>query len=617
VTLHRRRSRIQQTALAAALISVVLGAGLMSSALSAPRRASADTDPRAASVPRSGAHHRVFCIRRRPCPIKHIIYLIKENHTFDNLFAHFPGADGTNYAMEGHRRVRLGKMPDHLPFDIGHSGGSAGTAVNRGRMNQFYLLSGAIQFGHDYADSAYQPSSIPAYWHYAKTYTVADHFFSTILGSSFPNHLVTVAAQSGQTVDNPHGQLVRSWGCDAGPYSTVTVKAPNGSISRVPPCFNFNTLADEADRAHVSWKYYAPTYGSWGYVWASFDAIQHIRYSHEWKTKADVSPSHFIPQVSRGKLPSLTWLMSDLKYSEHPPQSMCLGENWDVRAINAVERSRFWKSTVIVLTWDDFGGFYDHVPPPVINNIAFGPRVPTIIISPYAYSHRVDHSIYDFSSVLRFAEDTFHLGRLSSYDSSARSIAHMLDFSRKPSHPLILKTRKCPKYVPGVVTKAVFISAHLENGRFVILLRLPDNTVGTVFARRKTRMHYAGGTASPQKASQGDTVRVRLLGDPTQAGYFQLAHMVDLDLHYERAMKGTIGALDPNNGQIVMDRFHHPAVVVKTSATTRFYDQNGHPIQFTDLAQGQPIKVRGVWNSRTQEVFSVVSVRVLNSQSAG
>src|ERR1019366_2337233 len=114
-----------------------------------------------------------FCIGRAPCPIKHIVFIIKENHSFDNLFAQFPGADGTKYAYVGNKRIPLGKMPDHLPYDIAHGGGAAQTAVNRGQMNQFYLLSGAIQFGHDYADSAYSPSQIPNYWKYAQTYTLA------------------------------------------------------------------------------------------------------------------------------------------------------------------------------------------------------------------------------------------------------------------------------------------------------------------------------------------------------------------------------------------------------------------------------------------------------------
>ena len=125
-----------------------------------------------------------YCIHGGPCPIKHIIFIIKENHSFDNLFARFPGADGTNYAMEGKRRVKLGVASDSLPLDIDHSGEAALYAVNHGLMNDFYALPGAIEFGHDYSDTAYERRQIPNYWKYAQTYTLADHFFSTIMGGS-------------------------------------------------------------------------------------------------------------------------------------------------------------------------------------------------------------------------------------------------------------------------------------------------------------------------------------------------------------------------------------------------------------------------------------------------
>ena len=117
------------------------------------------------------------CVGNAACPIKHIVVIIKENHSFDNLFARFPGADGTSFARVGSRRVKLGITPDALNFDIAHSGPAADRAVNAGRMNQFYKLSGAIQFGQDYADSAYTKAEIPLYWDYAKTFTLADHFF--------------------------------------------------------------------------------------------------------------------------------------------------------------------------------------------------------------------------------------------------------------------------------------------------------------------------------------------------------------------------------------------------------------------------------------------------------
>jgi phospholipase C len=388
------------------------------------------------------------------CPIKHVVFIIKENHSFDNLFGRFPGADGAVYASVGPRRMPLTRTPDHVPSDINHARGAAPFAVDAGRMDRFYLLGGAIHGGHDYADSSYTPGSIPNYWTYARTFTLADRFFSTINGPSFPNHLVTIAGQAGGVIDNPLGANIphglHTWGCDE-PRSRVKVEIPDGGIALVPPCFNFPTLADEADRAHVSWRYYASPRGTRGYIWATFDAIRHIRFGPDWR-RADIPDGRFVRDVARGRLAQITWLMTDWRQSEHPPASECVGENWTVRQIDAIMRSPFWRSTAIVLTWDDFGGFYDHVPPPVVSPISDGPRVPAIIISPYARPHFVDHTLYDFASILRFAEDVFHLGRLGRGDRAARSLVHAFDFRQRPLRPLLLRERRCAPYtlrIPG------------------------------------------------------------------------------------------------------------------------------------------------------------------------
>ncbi|MBV9280021.1 MAG: hypothetical protein JOZ41_08075 [Chloroflexi bacterium] len=408
-----------------------------------------------------GARHAAKVITPAPscppvasCLIKHIVFIVKENHSFDNLFARFPGADGARDAREGRRRVALGLMPDHIPTDINHTSADAAFAVHGGRMNRFYRLPGAVENGRDYADATYGPGTIPNYWRYARTFTLADRFFSTINGPSFPNHLVTIAAGSATVRDNPGGgNLPRTdfaWGCDSPATWLVTVGF--GSHARsVYPCFNLATLGDEADRAGVSWRYYAGQRGTTGYIWAAFDAIKHIRFGKDW-ARSDIPDGRFVSDVAHGQLAALTWLTTDLTQSEHPPASECVGENWTVRQINAIMRSPFWRSTAIVLTWDDFGGFYDHVAPPVVSPISDGPRVPAIIISPYARPHYVDHTFYDFASILRFAEDVFHLGRLGRGDRAARSLAHAFDFRQRPLLPLPLRERRCAPYtlrIPG------------------------------------------------------------------------------------------------------------------------------------------------------------------------
>jgi phospholipase C len=378
------------------------------------------------------------------CPIQHIVFIVRENRSYDNIFARFPGAAGTTYAYRDSRKVKLGVTPDRLPHDITHSFNASKIAMNGGKMNRFYLLKGAVSGGHDYADSAYLQSQVPIYWKYARNYALADHFFSTVMGPSFPNHLVTITANARGTIDNPHGQAVESWGCDAGPNSRVPILNAKGRLTYTRPCFNLTTIGDLADRKHVSWANYSAPYMKWGYIWNAFDYIKHIRYSPSW-AKADIPFTRFASDVSHGKLAQVTRITTDQNSSDHPPASICAGQNWTASAINAIMRSKFWSSTAIVLTWDDFGGFYDHVPPPVTSNTLLGPRVPAIVISPYARSHFVSHAVYDYGSVLKFIEDRFGLGHLSSVDAKANTLVGMFDFRQKPLPPAVMQPMACPK----------------------------------------------------------------------------------------------------------------------------------------------------------------------------
>ncbi|SRR5579884_21587 len=376
--------------------------------------------------------------------IQHVVIIVKENHTFDNLFGQYPGANGTSRAREGGNTVAMGQTPDALSGDISHNSGAAIRAVNDGRMNQFYLLNGAQQNGQDVADSQYTAAQIPVYWSYASHYAMADNFFSTILGPSFPNHLVLIQGNSDHAVDNPSGSGMSggsssgappAWGCDSVSTSRVRVWE-NGTIHRVKPCFNSTTLADEANEQGVSWKYYAPSRGQRGYIWSSFDAIRHIRYSDQWDSNV-VPTENFVSDVQNRQLPAISWVIPGWSQSEHPPESECVGENWTAQQINAIMQSPYyWRNTVIVLTWDDFGGFYDHVAPPHQSKYLLGPRVPFLVISPYAQPGLVDHTQYDFRSVIKFVEQTFNLPEQAAYNRSVNSIAGMLQNHPNP-HDLL------------------------------------------------------------------------------------------------------------------------------------------------------------------------------------
>jgi phospholipase C len=399
------------------------------------------------------------CLGQPSCPIKHVVIILKENRSFNNLFAGLPGAETSMTAHCGSKSEPLTFQPDHLHKDLSHGWASARLAIDGGKMDEFCQIPQAIQNGLDESESVLNPSDIPDYWNYAKDYATADHMFSTVVSGSFPNHLMFIADQAGAVVGNPVNQTGRAWGCDGVKSQKVQTVNSLDQTSMVFPCFNFPTIADEAQKAGVSWKYYATPLGSWGHIWAAYDAIEHIRclkkahptighlgcpLKSAWRyPNADIPTDRFVHDIKSGNLAQISWLMPSYRDSDHPPASMCLGENWSVRMINTIMKSQYWKSTAIILLWDDFGGFYDPVKPPILGAQILGPRVPAIAISPYARMHTIVHTTYNFSSVVRFMEDVFGLPYLKSYTPDIPSISNMLNFNQKPQKPIMLKPQHC------------------------------------------------------------------------------------------------------------------------------------------------------------------------------
>ena len=382
--------------------------------------------------------------------VKHVVIIMKENHSFDNIFGRFPGADGTSTARQDNRMIPLQTLPDSLISDIDHTSQAALFAIHHGAMDRFYRLAGAIQNNRDVADSAYTQAQIPLYYDYAKTYALADHYFSTVLGPSFPNHLTLVEGWTNHVIEDPQvagaTKTITSpaWGCDAPAHTSVKI-FKHSAYSTVKPCFSTATIADEANQAGVSWRYYATPKGQSGYVWSTLDAFRHIRYSPQWKSNVR-DQANFQSDVAGGNLASITWLAPPYSGSDHPPQSECAGENWTVQQVNAIMNSPFWSSTVIIVTWDEFGGFYDHVPPPRQSHYSLGPRVPTLVISPFARPGYIDHTQYDARSVLKFVENVFNLPHLASFNRKVNSVAGML--VNQPGSPAtppdVLAPMSCP-----------------------------------------------------------------------------------------------------------------------------------------------------------------------------
>ncbi|MBA3943484.1 MAG: hypothetical protein H0X37_02850 [Herpetosiphonaceae bacterium] len=391
-------------------------------------------------------------------PIQHIVIMDKENRTFDNYFGTFPGANGTTtYTGTDGLRHTLNHQPDHLSGDISHSHPDFINAIDNGKMDKFSQILGAIQNGVDEADSQLYQEDLPKYWKYAQNFTLTDNFYSSVQGASFANHLWSIAAEADDVDGVPKCtlpcRLAQRWGCDSVASTLVEERHADGTIDKVFPCFNFPTLGDSLDAAGLSWKYYTPDYNKPGYIWSSYDAIDHIRNGPDWQTNI-VNYANFLQDAQNGTLPAVSWLVQPTSVSDHAPQSVCAGENWTVQQINAIMNNpTLWPNTAIILTWDDFGGFYDHVlPPPGPNGqIMYGLRVPGIVISPYSKStlvHGVNHVMYSFSSMLKMVEDNWTLPPLTDMDGTANSLMLTQDFRQTPLPPLPLNKRVCPR-TPG------------------------------------------------------------------------------------------------------------------------------------------------------------------------
>jgi phospholipase C len=409
----------------------------------------------------------VFCLSVDSSPgipngfekIQHIVFIIKENRTFDHYFGTFPGVAGaTSATLSNGQTIALEPAPDALPHDIGHSRDDAVEAINHGKMDRFDWITNSLKTGNYLPFTQMREQDIPNYFSYARHFVLADHMFSSLAGPSFPNHLYIMAGQADGSLENPKRPKALGpkppprpghpkpppfrgkWGCDADEDSRVEIVEKGKTVEQYP-CFDFVTIVDRLESAGISWKYYAPKKGESGYQWSSLDAIKHIRNGPLWNS--NVRPEdEFLRDVRNGRLPAVSWLVTGVE-SEHPPMSTCGGENWSVLRINAIMRSPLWESTAIFITWDDFGGFYDHMPPPKVDRFGYGPRVPLLIVSPYAKQAHIAHTLYEFSSFLKFVELRFGLPPLTDRDSSANSMLDSFDFAQKPLPPLLLRRRTC------------------------------------------------------------------------------------------------------------------------------------------------------------------------------
>lgn len=364
-------------------------------------------------------------------PIRHVVVIMQENRTFDNLFNGFPGADSAASGMSHGRLIPL--SPVHLAdtVDMHHSHVEWWKAWNSGTMDGFAQPDAQFPL---YAYSFVPEQDIEPYWSMARNYTLADRMFQSNSGSSFPAHQYMIAGQSALASENPTG---RDWGCGAAPDTKVALIGPNGTDSPgVFPCFDYLTLGDLLDKAKISWRYYAPASGTSGAVFSAYEAIRHIFSGRDWARNVMSPQTRVLSDIAQGKLAQVTWIVPDWSHSDHPGNSSNEGPDWVASIVNAIGTSKFWDSTAIFITWDDWGGWYDHVPPTEIDEMGPGFRVPLIVISPYAKHAYVSHHIYETASLLTYVEKNFGLEPLGTRDATAGDLLDCFDYSQ-PAAPFV------------------------------------------------------------------------------------------------------------------------------------------------------------------------------------
>jgi phospholipase C len=408
-------------------VLLILGCGAIFTVIGAPATVSLPVAP---SNPQPTAI--------APTPIQHIIVIMQENRSFDHLFNGFPGADTVQSGMSGTTPVPLVRIPLGNGPDVDHSHGSWWAQWNHGKMDGFGATGGG-SLPYSYIDA----SETAPYRTLAGTYTLADRNFQSNTGPSFVAHQYMIAGQSGNVSENPNSSI---WGCDAPPGTTAALVGPEGTdLPGVFPCFDYQTIADLLDAKGISWKYYAPASDQSFFLLSAFQAIRHIRYGPDWTDKVISPETSVLADIGAGHLAQVTWVVPAFNTSDHPgapPQ----GPDWVASITNAVGQSEFWNSTAIFISWDDWGGWYDHVPPPQVDAMGLGFRVPLIVVSPYAKRQYVSHVTHDSGSILRYIEEIFGLPSLGTRDAMSDDLGDCFDYSQGATPYRRIPTRYTPEF---------------------------------------------------------------------------------------------------------------------------------------------------------------------------
>jgi phospholipase C len=319
-------------------------------------------------------------------PIDHILIASQENHSFDNYFGYYPraGAFGvpSNYSQPDGNGGTVTPQHAFLPIgaDPSHTWQSIHSEWNKGAMDGFYTTDGSAALNY------YDGSDLSYYYSLADAFTLCGYYFSSVPGPTVPNRLVMVSGTAGG--------------------NTTDTLSP-GSV-------DWPAIVDVLDAHHVSWKCYnlGLGLGSTG----SLELFNGLTFFKKWQNdqRLRFTEDDYTADLQAGTLPQVSFLITEELISEHPPTDIQMGQQKMAHVINALMSSSSWKSSALFLTYDEGGGFFDHVAPPQVDAYGLGMRVPALVVSPYARRGYVSGQIYEHSSILKFIERRFELPSLAS-----------------------------------------------------------------------------------------------------------------------------------------------------------------------------------------------------------
>jgi len=388
--------------------------------------------------------------------IQHIVIIFQENRTPDNLLHGLPNADiansGTNSSGQ---TIQFTSVPLANDYDLSHAHSAFVAMYDGGKMDGADKVPISCKKSSTdcpppnpqfrYVD----PADVQPYFQMAEQYTFADRMFQTNQGPSFPAHQFIIPGTSAPAATSdlfasenpvlpPNPGSNTDAGCAGPTGETVALIDPLGSeATKQFPCFEHPTLIDLLDNKGITWRYYAPSAGS---IWTGPNAINHLRFGTDWQNVV-IPQTNVLTDIANGQLAQVTWVIPDGAASDHALSNDGSGPSWVASVVNAVGNSQYWSSTAILITWDDWGGWYDHVAPITLNSYEYGFRVPLIVVSPYAKRGYVSHVTHDFGSLLHFVESNFQLPTLGYADSLADNLSDCFDFTQTPNsyQPFVVK----------------------------------------------------------------------------------------------------------------------------------------------------------------------------------